>query len=52
MASVKQTVGTQAKATGRKGETQGNFYRRGGIAFGQPITSMNGRAVTNARGKK
>ena len=49
MASVKQSIGGQKRATGKQGETQGQFYRRSGIAFGQNITGMNGKSVNNMR---
>ena len=41
------TVGTQAGARGRRGESQADFYRRSGTAFGRIITGSNGRRVRN-----
>ena len=41
------TVGTQGRARGRAGETQSEFYRRTGTAFGRRITGQNGRRVRN-----
>ena len=41
------TVGTQPGARGRSGETQSEFYRRSGTAFGRRIVGSNGRRVRN-----
>lgn len=40
-------IGGQGRARGRAGESQSDFYRRTGTAFGQRITGMNGRRVRN-----
>ena len=40
-------IGAQPAGRGKRGESQADFYRRTGSAFGRRITSTNGRRVRN-----
>lgn len=42
-----RTVGTNPRARGRRGESQADFYRRSGSAFGRRITAVNNQRVRN-----
>ena len=42
-----RTVGTNPNARGRRGESQADFYRRSGSAFGRRITAVNNQRVRN-----